>query len=93
MAWSGRRRRLFCRRGSIGSHAGDAGGAAKLLISPLAGEMAGRPEGGVKERYLGHAVTLPQRVAGWTGRRDSTPSALPGISPARGEIRRHSGFR
>ncbi|RUW37110.1 MAG: propionyl-coenzyme A carboxylase alpha polypeptide [Mesorhizobium sp.] len=23
--------------------------AAKLLISPLAGEMAGRPEGGVKE--------------------------------------------
>ncbi|CDX14384.1 conserved hypothetical protein [Mesorhizobium sp. SOD10] len=28
------------------------GGADKLLISPLAGEMSGRTEGGVKERDL-----------------------------------------
>ncbi|ESZ01926.1 hypothetical protein X736_32075 [Mesorhizobium sp. L2C089B000] len=36
------------------------GEAAKLLISPLEGEMSGRTEGGVKERgfsgFLQHAV-------------------------------------
>ncbi|RWE29116.1 MAG: ABC transporter ATP-binding protein, partial [Mesorhizobium sp.] len=44
-------------RGEIGCRAGFANlrrcrtrGAQKPLISPLAGEMAGRPEGGVTER-------------------------------------------
>ncbi|TPN44885.1 phage/plasmid primase, P4 family [Mesorhizobium sp. B1-1-7] len=40
-------------------------------ISPLAGEMAGKPEGGAVLR---------------TSRREAPPSALPGISPAGGEI-------
>lgn len=40
-------------------------------ISPLEGEMAGKPEGGATERDAGG--TAP-------------PSALPGISPSRGEI-------
>ena len=31
--------------------------ATKLPISPLAGEMAGRPEGGVPERYLSISVS------------------------------------
>ncbi|RWL44249.1 MAG: hypothetical protein EOR61_30075, partial [Mesorhizobium sp.] len=67
------------------------GGTPKLLISPLAGEMAGRPEGGVKERDVGRTCSgcEPFSVCGskWLrGRREAPPSALPGISPARGEI-------
>ncbi|PBB35703.1 hypothetical protein CK218_19745 [Mesorhizobium sp. WSM3879] len=31
-------------------HRGKVGGSPKLPISPLVGEMAGRPEGGAKDR-------------------------------------------
>ena len=37
-------------RTSVVDYFVDADRSVTLLISPLAGEMAGRPEGGVKER-------------------------------------------
>ncbi|TIU26406.1 MAG: hypothetical protein E5W38_27375, partial [Mesorhizobium sp.] len=40
--------RLSARPPSPISNAAEAGEAPKLLISPLAGEMAGRPEGGTR---------------------------------------------
>ncbi|TIL90567.1 MAG: hypothetical protein E5Y65_13725 [Mesorhizobium sp.] len=61
-------------------------------ISPLAGEMSGRTEGGGKDRQFS-ALSIPtgnqpegvaviDRQVGGT----APPSALPGISPGRGEI-------
>ncbi|TGQ51489.1 hypothetical protein EN836_24230 [Mesorhizobium sp. M1C.F.Ca.ET.193.01.1.1] len=72
--------------------------AAKLPISPLVGEMAGRPEGGAKDcdrSHLAIPVTL-ERCGGEQAlkrRRDSAPSVLPDISPTRGEIGCRDGFR
>jgi predicted N-acetyltransferase YhbS len=52
--------------------------AVKKMISSLAGEMGGSPEGG---------AVPPTRAANDDGLRSTLPpSALPGISPARGEF-------
>jgi type II restriction/modification system DNA methylase subunit YeeA len=56
----------------------------EAAISPLVGEMGGSPEGGNVERELSNEVSGNGREAGGT----TPPSALPGISPARGEIGR-----
>ena len=58
-------------------------GTLEPPISPLVGEMAGRPEGG--------AVPPASPIGSEAGSRDGPrptlpPSALPGISPTRGEI-------
>ncbi|ESX95409.1 hypothetical protein X754_08445 [Mesorhizobium sp. LNJC403B00] len=54
----------------------------ELLISPLAGEMAGRPEGSVR---LGSAYLPLQKEV--SAPREATPSVAFGdISPSRGEI-------
>ncbi len=55
------------------------------LISPLAGEMGGSPEGGAVPPAFGdssHGDSKPVEA----GLSTLPPSALPGISPARGEI-------
>jgi predicted helicase len=61
----------------------DEGGGGEAAISPLVGEMGGSPEGGEVERDLAKVVD-----GGKDGEVGGTapPSALPGISPTRGEI-------
>ncbi|TIT08841.1 MAG: hypothetical protein E5W85_22210, partial [Mesorhizobium sp.] len=44
--------RLAVTHGFANHHRWQVGGETKLLISPLEGEMAGRPEGGAKELGL-----------------------------------------
>ena len=52
------------------------------LISPLAGEMGGNPEGGCVPQSFPHFALAEQETCSFV----TPPSALPGISPARGEI-------
>jgi hypothetical protein len=57
--------------------------APKLPISPHAGEMPGRAEGGA----VPPTYRRPETVRRLAGRRSmSPPSGLPAISPAWGEI-------
>ncbi|RWP66627.1 MAG: hypothetical protein EOR08_00470 [Mesorhizobium sp.] len=67
--------------------------SAKLPISPLAGEMSGRTEGGGKDHQprlqpFSTGNSLRARQVGGT----APPSALPGISPARGRLDAASAF-
>ncbi|TIL56674.1 MAG: hypothetical protein E5Y79_28625 [Mesorhizobium sp.] len=67
------------------------GGTAKLPISPLVGEMSGRTEGGQgspSSRYLltNRELTLRCSCKNLKAGGTTPPSALPGISPTRGEI-------
>ncbi|RWD89401.1 MAG: hypothetical protein EOS39_21235 [Mesorhizobium sp.] len=65
-----------------------------LLISPLEGEMAGRPEGGaVPPAYQSILCLKCRNPKPATPRSFAPPSALPGISPSRGEIGCRAGFR
>src|SRR5215207_54376 len=59
-----------------------AGRAGDWLISPLEGEMGGSPEGGAVPPALDFVVAVDRGG----GRSTLPPSALPGISPSRGEI-------
>ncbi|MFH1795077.1 MAG: type ISP restriction/modification enzyme [Pseudomonadota bacterium] len=62
--------------------------AAERAISPRVGEMGGSPEGGATERDTsGAAAADAVGDAGGT----APPSALPGISPTRGEIGQSPG--
>ena len=54
----------------------------ECVISPLVGEMGGSPEGGAVERDNSDVVTAD--MAGDVGG-TAPPSALPGISPTRGD--------
>jgi len=57
--------------------------AGDWSISPLVGEMGGSPEGGA----VPPASPPPVHIANGDGKRSTLPpSALPGISPSRGEI-------
>ncbi|MGN6583340.1 MAG: type ISP restriction/modification enzyme, partial [Rhizobiaceae bacterium] len=61
-------------------------GAAERVISPLVGEMGGSPEGGAVPQASPANIALANREG---GRSTLPPSALPDISPTRGEISLH----
>ncbi|TIM32655.1 MAG: hypothetical protein E5Y63_02145 [Mesorhizobium sp.] len=68
--------------------------SAKLPISPLAGEMSGRTEGGGKDHQPRlQPFSTGNSLRAWQVGGTAPPSALPGISPARGEIGCRFGFR
>ncbi|MCB8835959.1 hypothetical protein [Aurantimonas sp. VKM B-3413] len=61
-------------RGAKPARAAPIGRGGEAAISPPVGEMGGSPEGGASARSSARSARV------------SPPSALPGISPARGEI-------